>query len=336
VFFADFHAHHGVKNMFVYGNYLNFTMQVESKVFTKCLSLNNKYFCYDSCNFSKKHMKCKDMGSALTKEGSARVAAYRKSNLPHSYTLEFGYHQNIEKDDYFGNTTPTHFDPIKADLEKSNQTQPRPTKASFRKKDAVNEKDPNNDSKSLDQPENSLENQKIDINPYGYGVIYTPEIFELVGADFVATLLDLFNMNPDNFPKVPGKVNIEDIRSAIAHELRDEYKKKEMNIDSKIANINDIVKTTSYMKIVGEILKKVQQQEKDRNKPKPKDLGKDSSRKAKGRDGSLPAKSGNKKRDGGDYSAPPGEKGMISTGFQHNLNKKCDATKMNLNRRIKT
>ena len=146
-------------------------------------------------------------------------------------------------------------------------------------------------------------------------------------------------MNPDNFPKVPGKVNIEDIRSVIAYELRDEYKKRETNIDNKIANINDIVKTTSYMKIVAEILKKVQKQEKDKNKPKPKgEINKDSSRnggKAKGPEGSVPAKSGNKKRDGGDHSAPPGEKGMSSTGFQLKPAKKCDATKLNLNRRIK-
>ena len=35
VFFTDFHAHSGLKNVFVYGNFCNFVRQVESRLFVK-------------------------------------------------------------------------------------------------------------------------------------------------------------------------------------------------------------------------------------------------------------------------------------------------------------
>ena len=101
VFFADFHAHHSNKDMFVFGNFMGYLMQVESKVFSKIVSVNNRCFCYDMCNFSKKQMKSRDCGSTMTKEGSARVAIYKKINIPHTYTLEFGYHQNMNPEECF-------------------------------------------------------------------------------------------------------------------------------------------------------------------------------------------------------------------------------------------
>lgn len=96
-FFCDFHGHGNTKNCFFYGNCLNFVMQVESRTFAKLLAMNSPDFNYSDCNFSKKHMGKSGVDrkkDKKTKEGSARVSTYRDCNLIHSYTLEFGYHQN--------------------------------------------------------------------------------------------------------------------------------------------------------------------------------------------------------------------------------------------------
>lgn len=52
----------------MYGNaFDNIVNQVESQVFCKMLSMNSKYFQYDACNFSERHMKIKDRYEPLTK-----------------------------------------------------------------------------------------------------------------------------------------------------------------------------------------------------------------------------------------------------------------------------
>ena len=54
-----------------------------------CINFEHEY-----CNFSKKHMTCKDKCEELTKEGCGRVVAYKAYNVIFSYTLECGYHCN--------------------------------------------------------------------------------------------------------------------------------------------------------------------------------------------------------------------------------------------------
>lgn len=100
-FFCDFHAHGSPKNCFFYGNSLNFVMQVESRSFAKLMSIVSPDFNYKHCNFSQKHMGRSDAAPGKdkrSKEGSARVSTYRAHHVVHSYTIEFGYHQNIITD----------------------------------------------------------------------------------------------------------------------------------------------------------------------------------------------------------------------------------------------
>lgn len=64
-FYVDIHAHSQKKGHFVYGNACDdFIMQVENQVFAQLLSQNCKFFEYESCNFSQKHMKAKVSGPA--------------------------------------------------------------------------------------------------------------------------------------------------------------------------------------------------------------------------------------------------------------------------------
>lgn len=96
LFFCDLHAHAAKKGCFLYGNALDFVNQVESILFTKIMGLNCVNFEDSSCNFSEKHMKARDKGEKLTKEGAARVCVFKISNLIHSYTMECGLHFSNE------------------------------------------------------------------------------------------------------------------------------------------------------------------------------------------------------------------------------------------------
>ena len=61
-FYFDLHAHNAKKGCFIYGNAINdFVEQVESQVFCKLISMNNKGFQYEYCNFTQKHMNMKDI-----------------------------------------------------------------------------------------------------------------------------------------------------------------------------------------------------------------------------------------------------------------------------------
>jgi hypothetical protein len=91
-FYCDLHAHAAKKGSFLYGNALDFVMQVESMLFAKVMSLNCINFEYDSCNFSKRQMNSRDKGEKLTKEGAGRVCIYKLCDIIHSYTLECGFH----------------------------------------------------------------------------------------------------------------------------------------------------------------------------------------------------------------------------------------------------
>jgi len=90
-FYFDLHAHNAKKGHFIYGNAINdFVEQVESQVFCKLFSLNDKGFEYEFCNFSQKQMNSKDRNEERTKEGCGRVVMHRLANIIHSYSLECG------------------------------------------------------------------------------------------------------------------------------------------------------------------------------------------------------------------------------------------------------
>jgi hypothetical protein len=42
----------------------------------KVLSLNSPHFQFENCIYSKKHMKARDAGEDMTKEGCARVVLF--------------------------------------------------------------------------------------------------------------------------------------------------------------------------------------------------------------------------------------------------------------------
>jgi hypothetical protein len=87
-FLFDMHGHSSAKGAFIYGNaFDSIISQVESQVFSKVLSMNSKYFQYEACNFSEKHMKIKDRYEPLTKEGCARVVLGRSSGIIHCLTV---------------------------------------------------------------------------------------------------------------------------------------------------------------------------------------------------------------------------------------------------------
>jgi hypothetical protein len=209
-FFCDFHAHHGVKNCFLIGNNLDFVMQVEARVYAKLLSINSQWVDYGVCNFAKKNMKAKDRGENLDKEGSARVSTYKLTNLPHAYTLEFGYHQNVEKGQNITNHKDLTMDP-----------------------DSVNFNPSDFLKKSGDR-----------------SLIYTQKVFETIGEDILTTLLDLFEKNVYNTSvRFKMKRNLDNIRSEIALQLRKEYIRKESAMDYKITNINNLIKSSIYDKL---------------------------------------------------------------------------------------
>ena len=85
------HAHNAKKGCFIYGNAINdFVEQVESQVFCKLISMNNRGFEYEYCNFTQKHMNAKDKNEDLTKEGCGRVVMYKLAKIIHSYSVECG------------------------------------------------------------------------------------------------------------------------------------------------------------------------------------------------------------------------------------------------------
>jgi hypothetical protein len=76
VFFSDFHAHSGLKNVFVYGNHTNFARMIESKLFCTLLSNVSIEFTGKDCDFGAGHMSVKEKGDEYGKEACARVLGY--------------------------------------------------------------------------------------------------------------------------------------------------------------------------------------------------------------------------------------------------------------------
>lgn len=230
-FFCDFHAHHGVKNCFQIGNSLEFVMQVEARVYAKQLSINSQWIDYNVCSFTKKNMKAKDLGDNQNKEGSARVSCYKMTNLPHLYTLEFGYHQNIEKG-YMPND-----------------------------KDAYDTEIHNYKGNILGNDRDNLQKRGPDKS-----LVYTQRVFENIGDDILSTLLDQFERNIYNTSlRYKMKRNVENIRGEIAQNIRKDFIKKEGGLDYKVQSINSLIKSTIYDKFFGE-QNGYKQDEKDNHK----------------------------------------------------------------------
>lgn len=91
LFYIDLHAHSSKSGCFIYGNSLPFQEQIESLLFTRLISLNSADFDFDACNFTEKNMYMADKSDGLSKEGSGRVAFFKKYNIKHSYTIECNY-----------------------------------------------------------------------------------------------------------------------------------------------------------------------------------------------------------------------------------------------------
>ena len=88
-FYVDLHGHAAKRGCFIYGNSIeNELYQVENVLFTKLIAFNSQHFDFDGCNFSVRNMYMKDKREGLSKEGSGRVAMFKKLGLIHSYTLE--------------------------------------------------------------------------------------------------------------------------------------------------------------------------------------------------------------------------------------------------------
>lgn len=91
-FYVDLHGHAAKRGCFIYGNSIeNELYQVENVLFTKLIAFNSQHFDFDGCNFSVRNMYMKDKREGLSKEGSGRVAMFKKLGLIHSYTLECCY-----------------------------------------------------------------------------------------------------------------------------------------------------------------------------------------------------------------------------------------------------
>ena len=88
--YIDLHGHATKKGCFVYGNYMEFSKEIECYLFAKLLSLNCINFDFEGSNFTEKNMRAKDK-RGLSKEGSGRVALFKSSGLPRCYTLECNF-----------------------------------------------------------------------------------------------------------------------------------------------------------------------------------------------------------------------------------------------------
>jgi cytosolic carboxypeptidase protein 5 len=88
--YIDLHGHATKKGCFVYGNYMEYSKEVECYLFAKLLSLNCINFDFEGSNFTEKNMRAKDK-RGLSKEGSGRVALFKNSGLPRCYTLECNF-----------------------------------------------------------------------------------------------------------------------------------------------------------------------------------------------------------------------------------------------------
>jgi len=93
-FYVDCHAHSNKRGCFLFGNAMphDVTQMTESMLYAKLVEANCRWLDFEGCVFSESNMSRKDWrDTGVGKEGSARVAVYRMTNLTHVYTLECNY-----------------------------------------------------------------------------------------------------------------------------------------------------------------------------------------------------------------------------------------------------
>jgi len=206
-FYCDLHAHAAKKGCFLYGNALEYIMQVESILFAKIMSMNCINFEFESCNFSAKQMNSRDRNEKLTKEGSGRVSIYRLCNLIHSYTLECGLHFSNELN--------------KIALPPSN-------------KGCCEEDEVSDINSSMYQNSNG---------PTYYNI----EIYKNLGKGMLVSILDTFEKNPCTRIAASGSESLEHFRKEIASRVMKIRRFwKEAHVKRKCKNINELIKETFY------------------------------------------------------------------------------------------
>ena len=119
--YIDLHGHATKKGCFVYGNYMEFTKEIESYMFAKLMALNCINFDYEGSNFTEKNMRAKDK-RGLSKEGSGRVALFKGSGQPRCYTLECNFNtgkvlniissSGLNEPDECDNSNPIYAKPV--------------------------------------------------------------------------------------------------------------------------------------------------------------------------------------------------------------------------------
>ena len=64
---------------------------VENVLFAQLVAHNCRWLDFGGCVFTKSFMSKADKRDGLSREGSARVAIYKRTDLTHIYTLESSY-----------------------------------------------------------------------------------------------------------------------------------------------------------------------------------------------------------------------------------------------------
>ena len=91
-FYIDTHGHATKRGCFLYGNCLaEHERMVENVLYAQLAAANCRWFDFGGCVFTKSFMSKADKRDGLSREGSARVAIYKKTDLTHVYTLESSY-----------------------------------------------------------------------------------------------------------------------------------------------------------------------------------------------------------------------------------------------------
>ena len=210
-FFCDYHGHGGMKSCFFYGNHMNFGMQVEAKLFAKIFSMNSMHFDETICNFSKKQMRARDKSEKLTKEGCARVFAYKKCNIPHSYTLEMAYHKS---------TSLNELPFVAKNTQNGEQLQ----------EDQVSD---------------------ISSSIYKNGPpFYNIEIYEDIGKSLLVSILDLFDKNQFSRISTSKYKEISAVRVEVAKQLNEEIPKEVKIPKDRIENASELADRLFYKSLV--------------------------------------------------------------------------------------
>ena len=118
--YIDLHGHATKKGCFVYGNYMDFTKEIDCYLFPKLMSLNCVNFDYEGSNFTEKNMRAKDK-RGLSKEGSGRVALFKSSGLARCYTLECNFNTGKVLNKIESSGLP---EPVECDLSHSMYSKP--------------------------------------------------------------------------------------------------------------------------------------------------------------------------------------------------------------------